>query len=422
MNKKFLFFCLYIGLFGLEQPLFAEINYFEKREEEREKERLRIERERLKREEEERIKQEREKERVLAEEERLKKIAAENVVLSDPSEVLCESFKQAQQESSYLRVVVDWLNSVQIGSFYQSTIHALISEENYFNSIDSLNQFNLSVEPYGFDSSFEWMDENFQLRTVGVAGGANFTLKDRWVLGLGGGYFHSKFKWGSQDETKINSLYFGPQVTYLLNQGYLQLMVAGIYNMYEIDSEWMKGLPTESHENTNWDLLSRISGGLNIHVPFFGGATFFLQPNTQISYVGVLPHDYQEKGVETLKIFVKQGYFDFLRSRLALQFWKEFYKKDLGFLIPSFSVGWQYMQPLSQGEVTLKCKEESDAGVASLEENSAYSRYPKSSQLYIEGKLTAIHKRGFLLALNFEASIAEFYPVYLATARFEIDW
>lgn len=323
-----------------------------------------------------------------------------------PTEQLTADLQSSIQTQGVPFPLADWLNGTQLPSFYQTTFHTLLSQEQYFTSINSLDQYNFVVTPYGFDSHFDWGNDNFKLRTFGVAAAMNKSWNS-WVLGGGVGYFHSNLSW--EGKSHINSVYFGPQVTYQSGRGYLQLMVAGIYNMYEGHSTLAAG-ETTKNEPTEWDIFSRLEGGYDWETSFFKHGSFFIRPNASLGYFGVLPNGYDEEQADGVSAPVDVDYTDFLNARLALQFWKEFYKKDVGFLIPSFSIGWVTMQPLSQPEVTLSGTE------------IEAKEYPSSNQLYLGGKLAGVHTKGYLLSIAFDANIGDVYPIYTGTVRFEVDW
>ncbi len=329
------------------------------------------------------------------------------------SESLYSDLKTAVQNTGAPLPVANWLNAMQIESFYQTTFHTLLSQEKYFNSRESLDQHNPVITPYGFKSSIKLGNENFKFDTLGVSAAGTKTFKEVWVLGGGVGYLHSNLNWGKG--TKIDTIFFGPQATYLMKQGFIQLMAAGMYNMYDNRPEFAAA-QKKSGDHTGWNLLTRLESGVDVKVPFFERFTFFVQPNISLNYLGDFENNYTEQGSNGLKTLVKTGYSDFFSSRLSLQLWKEFYKKDVGFLIPSLSTGWVWMQPLSQGKTTLSYGENPETiGITS-------KKYQSSNQLYVGSKLTAIHKRGVLLALAFDANIAEVYPVYMGSMRLEVDW
>jgi hypothetical protein len=330
-----------------------------------------------------------------------------------PLQQLCQNIQAAIERAGTPLAIADWLNAMQFPSFYETTFHTLLSQEKYFTAINSLGQYNLAIEPYGFTSNFKLKGEDFKLQTMGLAASGNMTFNDTWVLGVGLGYGHSNCGLGhKKKETKINSLYFGPQATYLLNNGYVQLVLAGVYNMYSVPDEFIAQLTT-SNEHASWNILGKLSGGYDFTIPFFGYGTFFLTPKADVSYLGVLKEAYEEQGANGLKVSIKENYQNFLRSRLILQFWREFFQKELGFLIPSLSFGWINMQPISSGEIKLGCDEEHTIKT---------QKYPVSNQLYLGAKLTAIHYKGYLLGLSFDANVAEVYPIYMGALRFEVDW
>ncbi|MBS0615318.1 MAG: autotransporter domain-containing protein [Verrucomicrobia bacterium] len=347
--------------------------------------------------------------------------AAEENEEKNANKIFCAALQKAFKSAMDPLPLADWINTSQLDSFYQTNFHRILSQEKYFNSINTLEQYNLVLEPYGFQSSFSLEDKDYSLTTFGATLAGSMTLKDVWVVGGGVGYWHSALDWDRYAKgTTINSFYFGPQATYLFHEGFVQLLIAGVFNMYDVHRDMIKNQKS-SNEHNGWDILARLSGGMDFKVPLFGDHTFFMRPYADLSYLGVIQDDYDEKTTKRInpvktvdaEAKIKNGYTDFFRSKLAVEMWKEFHFTDTGFFIPSLTIGWVSMQPIRQGKIQLDCEDDKE-----IEGN----KYPSSNLLNVGAKLTGIHKRGILLSLGFDADQGEIYPVYRGNIRFEIDW
>src|SRR3989338_1403305 len=233
-----------------------------------------------------------------------------------PREQFYSQLQTSVQNNGSPFPLANWLSATQLPSFYQTTFRSLLSQEKYFTSIESLDQYHFGVTPYGFDSHFTWREENFRLQTLGITGTGNRTFNS-WTLGGGAGYFHSSLQW--EKKNQIDSFFFGPQATYQFGKGYMQWMLAGIYNMYDRDSASAGGQKAMSGSR-GWDVFTRIEGGVHWEVPFFNQGTCFVQPTANLSYLGALENSYQDRGPDGLTVPVKIGYSDFVSSRLAIQF------------------------------------------------------------------------------------------------------
>ena len=289
--------------------------------------------------------------------------------------------------------IADWLNVSQIKSFFNPAFKSIASREEHFNSIDSLNQSYLEIEPYGFYSNFHLYESSFKLQSFGVTLQGGLNLTDKWVLGGGIGYLHSNLDYESPfKDTNINSLYGGPFVAYLFEKAYLELRLLGVYNFYDIQQQ-----PSEG-----WDFNVTLEGGRDFEIKNIFGPRFFIQPNMKLDSFMVFQDD--NESVNSVKV----NQATFFSSRLAVQFLKEFPQWKKWILAPSASIGWVLMQPISQ---TATC--------ADRFENVAYEN---SNQAYFEAKLVGIHKKGILLSLGVEAYVAKLYPVYACNLKVGFEW
>lgn len=256
--------------------------------------------------------------------------------------------------------IADWLNVSQIQRFFK------LSDQPY-----------LEIQPYAFSSDFHLHHTSFNLKTLGIAIQGGVNLAKRWAVGGGVGYFYSDLDYASSfKESHINTAFAGPFVAYLCEKGYVRLRFLGAYNTYAVQENTSEG----------WDFDTQLEGGIDFEVQKFFGPRFFITPNVKCDYLMV----FQDKNNST-----------FFSSRLAVQFLKEFLKGEEATLIPSLSLGWVLMQPLSQ-------------------KASCYT-YQSCNQTYVAAALAGVHKRGIALSCGFEGYFGKLYPVYAYTLKLSLD-
>lgn len=288
--------------------------------------------------------------------------------------------------------LVDWLLIRQMGNEMNVTLQSILRRDEYFNEIDSFGLGFLSVEPYGFYSGYALNEGTFRMRTFGVMLNGGVLLKDKWCVGVSGGYAHSNLDYAHFDGTNVNSFSLGPFGAYVTERGFVEMRLLGMYNVYDLREETSSG----------WDLDVHLGGGWDFPVPRFLGARSFLRPWVCLDYLFVFHEEHP--AIHSVKVTRA----DFFSSCLAVEARKEFIFQGLGMLIPSVAAGWVLMQPVSQeAESYGHCIEAS---------------YPSSNQAYVEAKLTGVHKRGILLSLGFEGYLGSPYTVYAGTMNLEWSW
>ncbi|MGH2613177.1 MAG: autotransporter outer membrane beta-barrel domain-containing protein, partial [Rhabdochlamydiaceae bacterium] len=310
--------------------------------------------------------------------------------------------------------LIEWINVSSLKSFYDPTFQSLLNQPLFFNEIDSLGQYQLAIQPYGFHSGYELDGNDFKLTTFGGTVNGSVTLKERWILGAGIGYWYSSFNWGDlAHDGSLNTIYVGPYLAYVFDRGYIDLEILGIYNIYNVDQVIAKGQEINNN-TTKWDLYGSIEGGIDLKGPHFTGANFFIQPTVNLSYLASLSHELKLEDEEN-ETTLTGGFSDFFRGKIAAEFRKEFHQQGKGFIIPALSIGWVLMQPLSHNNSTLTCGEEQNQSLFP-------KKYPSSQQLYVGAKFTTLSKSGFLFSLSADAYIAKLYPIYSGNVRFEWSW
>ncbi len=353
--------------------------------------------------------------------------AAKAKALADAVDGACSHLLSTLENQVNPLPIVDWLNVSNLPSFFNPTVRSLLKREQCYNAIDSLGKYSLGVQPYGLYSNFKLEGDEFKLATFGLTVDGAVTFDERWVVGGGLGYWHSNLHldWGQIGKKKIthdnsvNSIYVGPFGGYVFDQAYIGLTLLGVYNMYDVHSLFIDGKNGSQH---GWDVGARLEGAYDYEWSRYFGQNFFIQPNADIDYLFVFQNKIDEtknlSDDEKLSASVGDRTYNFLRYRLGVTFRKEFHHPNKGILIPSLSVAWVFMQPLSTSKIKYICSESEKP-----EEKSAkLKKYPSSNQLYLGAKIVAINTGAFLLSLGADVYIANLYPVYAGNLRFEWNW
>jgi len=278
--------------------------------------------------------------------------------------------------------VADWLNSINIGSFfdYESRFSHPEDCTFVFNSFDNVTAW---VEPYGFYSNYHSELQhrhkmNFTLGTVGLGGGARYALSDELHISGAAGYFHSTLHW--QDKTKrgINSVYFGPAVAYLYEEGFVGFSLFGIKNFYE-------------GEDQSWDLDARLESEYGFSIPL----DLSLHPFIRMDYLNVFEKYNSNKS-------------SFLYSKLGIKCEKMFLCHESGVLTGNIDLSWINMLPLTAGTL----KECHDLNLKTETKN----------QLGLGFEIVGMHVSGLLAGIGYEAAIGSNAPMQTGRARFEWNW
>lgn len=349
------------------------------------------------------------------------KVVAQNAINNK-----CKEFKEKLDNHVNPLPLVDWLNVSNLPDFFQPTIQGLIKQEDYFNKVDSLGCYNLALQPYGFYSNYKIEKDDFKLGTLGITIDGGMSFQDRWILGGGIGYWHSNLDWGKDEkDNRVNSLYFGPYAGAIFERGYVGLTLLGVYNMYDINHL----LVTEDKgqlEHTGWDASARLKGAIDFEWPKRFGPHFYIQPKVDLSYLLVFQNSIEETGKvkhveEEVTAKIDTRIYQFFRSALDVELRKEFKPVKEWLIIPSLSLGWVLMQPLSRSEIEasfsskMECSESFDKPIKG-------TAYRSSHQWHLGAQVIAVAKRGWLVSLGGDAYLADTYPAYSGNLRFEWSW
>jgi len=348
----------------------------------------------------------------------LHKIHTNAQLLTNISDLACE---QVGEKANPFYVgampVIDWLNTAHFNGFFRPTMKNTLVNRNVSNEFDSFDQWGLWIEPFGFYTKFRREDEalKFDLYTVGCSVGGEYTFFERLVLGLGFAYTHSGVEWEQKsDNATINSLYFGPSLSYVFSKGFLSCTIFGIANYYHVNREiaiFDEVKPTRTAiDYLSWDIVARLEGGLSY--PF--GNQFYINPTARIDYLNVLEQESSEPLDDDTEIKTGPLNGSFMSSKVGLKFTREFFSSTIGFLIPSLSGGCFFFTPLANG--SYKYQVEGCKLFTKKQKVGGWTQY------YLGAGFALVHKKGVLISLDYEMMLGADSPVYAGDIRVEWSW
>ena len=339
--------------------------------------------------------------------------------LQNPSTNLCSQVEKTANPTYFGAIpVIDWLNTAHFAGFFNPAMTYALANRPCHNDFDTFNQWNLSIEPYGFYTQFRNEPDplKFDQYTVGISAVGEYTFFDRLVLGLGLAYSHSGIEWKKEkSHADLNSLYFGPALNYVFTHGYLGCTLFGVANFYHTErkTDLFPGV-TASQDSLvdlmSWDLDLRLEGGLS----FEPGYQFFIYPMARLDYLTVFENGATEQLEEDTELLIEGFIESFLCSKVGIEMTREFYTDSLGFVVPRFSFGWLNFSPISTQDYHFQLGE--CTKLKGKVEPSSWNQY------YLGAGLSVILKRGMLFSLDYELTAGSDSPVQAGSLRFELSW
>ncbi len=202
-----------------------------------------------------------------------------------------------------------------------------------------------------------WADKQipFNAYSVGVGVGADHLFFNSLLVGGGLGYTYSHIDWEkSRGDGHWNSIYFGPYLGWIKDQGYINLLLLGSYHMYHIDRNIrFPGIHRTAHsEHHSYDLLARLDGGYKFRVNTGGTLDhFYILPEGRISYLNIFENGYIESGAGSINLKIDSKYSAFLQPSVLVKFLRDFYRPGIC-MTPVLQIGWISNIPLASGNYT----------------------------------------------------------------------
>lgn len=315
--------------------------------------------------------------------------------------------------------ISDWLNSINIGSFYAVGGQFIRNHSDCFVFSDSTNDISVWLDLYGFNADYKSSLEQHQkidlhMTSTGAGIGGQFLVSDEINVGGGIGYFHS-----NADQSDINGVYFGPAVQYLFSDGWVGLTVFGMGNFY--DGKRKVCLPQETKESVSytaqsWDVDVRIETEYMLEPPsdfFITDLTF--HPFLRIDYFNVFELSHDDKIDDQMTVLNEGRHSSYFYSKLGTRFERVMICNQSGNLNLNIDLGWINMSPISGEPVRWKLK--------GTEKGRSFDSQPESkNQLAVGAGIIGMYTNGLLIGLEYAGAFGADSPMQTGRMRFEWNW
>ena len=214
---------------------------------------------------------------------------------------------------------------------------------------------NVWLSPIGFVYTQKNQESfpGFNDHTYGASGGIDGLVADDFSMGLGLGYTRSHIEWNrGQGRANADSVYFGPYLKYNSSVFYLDLVVLGAGNFYEVNRKVKfpgYSRKTDSHPTT-WNISETLLVGLRLQPC---KSEIFFQPEIRLDQINIFQEGFSESGGGIIDFSIKNRYSSFLRTLINAKFAREWSLCNVC-LVPSVNVGWLRTTPLTGNHYTAR--------------------------------------------------------------------
>lgn len=258
----------------------------------------------------------------------------------------------------------------------------------------------------------------FDSYAVGVSAGASHLFFNSFHVGGGVGYTYSKIDWDKdRGDGHINSVYLGPSLGWSVKKGFVNLLVLGSYNFYDIDRNIrFPGVNrTATNKHHSYDVLARIEGGYKFYI-YTGGDLdhFYILPEARLSYLNIFEERYTESGADSINLTVDSKYSAFLQPNLLVKFLKHHHMGSWC-ITPAFQVGWISNIQLSSGNYKSRFYKQQTCQPHFV----VKSYHRNTNQLSLGLDLNLRHIKDWIIDMGYKVDFLDNNYVMLAKIRLE---
>lgn len=263
---------------------------------------------------------------------------------------------------------------------------------------------NIWLSPIGFvyTQKNQQLVPGFNDHTYGVSGGVDGLIADDLSVGLGLGYTRSHINWNrGQGRANADSVYLGPYLKYNSRVFYLDLLVLGAGNFYEVDRKVKfpgYSRKTDSHPTT-WNISETLLVGLRI--PSFCRLGILFQPEIRLDQINIFQESFSESGGGIIDLSIEDRYSSFLRTLINAKFAREWSLCNVC-LVPSVNVGWLRTTPLTGNHYTARLRNST-----ALRPFTVSGFHKTTDQILVGAQILAAYQGCFDFSLGYQGKFGE---------------
>lgn len=180
--------------------------------------------------------------------------------------------------------------------------------------------------------------DGYDYNTVILSGGYDRVLADGFLAGISGGYAktNAKYKDTGGSDSVLDSYSLGLYGTWFHDQWYVDGVVAGAYNQYDMDRRLAGFGRTASSDPTGYTVSAKSAGGYRYDIGDYG-----LTPNVSLEYTRFHQNGYTESGAGAANLTLPNVDSNFLESGIGVKADRA-WETDFGQIIPELSVMWMH--------------------------------------------------------------------------------
>lgn len=276
---------------------------------------------------------------------------------------------------------------------------------------DCPKRFSTWGETYGDFYAFrgEKFFKGFDSKSLSVVVGGDYAFRHRILLGLLGGYTHSRFSWNrSGGDADIDSYDGGLYGSWRKRRFFLNLSGQAAFSHYKASRKMHFLLLDRTARTTHrgHDALAHLDTGF-----LFQKKGLEFRPYASLDYLWLHQNDFSESGARSVNLKVGETDYTMLRSEVGFKLANCWWINECTQVIPDFKLGWVYEGRFKDDDYTAHFKESGGSF-------SVHGLHPNRSLLATGFGVTALLGEGkSSLSLRYDGEFGE--DIHNNRAQFE---
>ena len=239
--------------------------------------------------------------------------------------------------------------------------------------------------------------DGYDYGSIIFSGGYDRMIGDGFLAGVSGGYAQTNadYKDAGGSDSSLESYTMGLYGTWFKDDWYMDTVIAGTYNQYDISRQIPFLNSTASSDPTGYTLSAKTAGGRRYQTGDYG-----LTPMISLEYTRFHQNGYTESGAGAANLTLKAISSNFLESGIGGKIDRS-WETDFGRIIPELSAMWMHEWLTQNRNLTV-----SMTGMPGTVFPQTTAETAKDAFRFGAG-IRAIHDKGMSITLRYQGEIEE---------------
>ena len=239
--------------------------------------------------------------------------------------------------------------------------------------------------------------DGYDYDSIIFSGGYDKMIGDGFLLGVSGGYAETDadYKDTGESDSQLESYTAGFYSSWFEDDWYVDTVLAGAYNKYDINRKIPFLGRTASSDSTGYTFSAKTSGGHKFHMGDYG-----LTPMVSLEYTRFHQEGYSETGAGAANLTMDDINSNFLESGLGGKI-DRLWNTEFGQFIPEISAMWMHEWLTQDRNLTV-----SMSGMPGTVLSQLTAETAKDSFQYGVG-VRILHEKGASLSLRYQGEVEE---------------